>query len=152
MQWNAYVCKIGESDAPEGIKEALKKALQVADIFMGEFMEKRSGRQVVDETMKKVKKRGIEALIYSHPLGVHGHAAGPAMEGRPRGQKPADTEFAEHYPLFWNTAYAIEFSVFHRVPEWNNQKIRFGFEESAVFTQAGCRFIDGCQQQLILIK
>jgi hypothetical protein len=152
MQWNAYVCRIQEKDAPDGIKEAHQRALQVAEMFMNEFREKRSGVEVVEKTMGKVKNAGIEALIYSHPVGFHGHAAGPPMEGRPKGQKPADSEFTQHYPLYRNTAYAIEFSVFHRVADWNNQKIRYGFEENAVFTETGCRFIDGCQQKLILIR
>lgn len=152
MQWNAYVCESGEQDAPPGLRAAHEKALRVAEIFMGEFKNNRSGREIVDKTMEKVERLGIETLIYSHPVGFHGHAAGPPMEGRPPGQKPADARFTETYPLYRNTAYAIEFSVFHRVPEWDNQKIRLGFEENALFTEKGCRFIDGCQEALILIK
>jgi hypothetical protein len=38
------------------------------------------------------------------------------------------------------------------VPEWDNQDVRIGYEEDAVFTAEGCRFIDGHQTKLLLIK
>jgi len=152
MQWNAYVCEIGEEDAPFGLKKALKMANKVAKIFMGEFELGRNGKEIVDKTMEKVKKEKIKALIYSHPVGFYGHAAGPSMEGRPREEVPEGTEVREEYPLFYNTLYAIEFSVYSRIPSWGNQEIRLGFEENAVFTKKGCFFVDGYQKDLILIK
>jgi len=36
--------------------------------------------------------------------------------------------------------------------EWGGQDIRIGFEENAVFTQEGIRFIDGHQKKLYLIR
>jgi len=152
MQWNAYVCRKGEQNAPEGIREALEKAHRVARLFMSEFREGRNGSEVIRETMKKVRAEGIEALIYSHPVGFHGHAAGPPMEGRPAGQAPEGTRYRAEHPLRYGTVYAIEFSVYQRVPQWNNQKIRLGFEEMALFDRHGCRFIDGYQKELILIR
>jgi hypothetical protein len=51
-----------------------------------------------------------------------------------------------------NTAYAIEFSSTTAVPEWGNQDVWIGYEEDALFTEAGCRFIDGRQTKFYLIR
>ena len=152
MQWHAYVCKIGEDDAPEGLKKALKRANGVAEIFMSEFKVGRTGNEIKDSTMKKATEEGLRPLIYTHPLGFHGHAAGPPMEARPPGKAPEGTQARMEYPLYYNTVYSIEFSSTSSVPEWDNQDVRIAYEEDAVFTKKGCTFIDGHQTIFYLIK
>lgn len=152
MQLQAYVCKIGETDAPDGLKEALGRANRLADVFMGEFKTGRTGNNIVASTMKKGEAEGLRPLIYSHPLGIHGHGAGCTADARPPESAPEDIQERGEYPLFPNTVYAIEFSCTTSIPEWDNQDVRIGYEEDAVFTEEGCRFIDGRQTEFFLIK
>jgi len=152
MQWQAYVCKIGEDDAPEGLKEALRRTNRMGDIFRNEFKAGRSGNDIVGSAMKKAEAEGLRPLIYSHPVGFHGHAAGPPMDARHPEQAPEGVELRGKYPLYPNTVYAIEYSCTTSIPEWDNQDVRIGFEETAVFTEEGCRFIDGHQTRFYLIK
>jgi Xaa-Pro aminopeptidase len=152
MQWHAYVCKIGEEDAPQGLKNALNRANRLAEIFVGEFKPGRTGNDVVQSAMKKGEIEGLRPLIYSHPLGLHGHGAGPPMDARPPESVPEGNKARGDYPLYENTAYAIEFSSTTSVLEWDNQEVRIGYEEDAAFTEKGCRFIDGYQVMLLLIK
>lgn len=152
MQLQAYVCRIGETDAPEGLKEALRRANRLADVFMGEFVLGRSGTDIVTAAMKKGDAEGLRPLIYMHPVGVHGHGAGCVADARPPESAPEDNLERGKYPLFPNTAYAIEFSSTTTVPEWDNQDVRIGYEENALFTKEGCRFIDGRQLKFYLIK
>ncbi|MFW6140183.1 MAG: M24 family metallopeptidase [Acidobacteriota bacterium] len=152
MQWQAYVCKIGEEEAPEGLGKALERTLKVADIFMNEFKEGRTGNEITDSAMKKATEAGLRPLIYSHPLGLHGHAAGCSMDARAPETAPEGIRVEMEYPLHPNTCYAIEFSSTTSVPEWDGQDVRIGFEEDGVFTKDGCHFIDGCQKKILLIK
>ncbi len=152
MQLQAYVCRGGEEDAPAGLQEALRRANRVADIFMAEFRLGRSGNEIVDSAMKKATAEGLRPLIYSHPLGIHGHGAGCTADARPLESAPEDIRERGKYPLYLNTAYAIEFSSTTSVPEWDNQDVRIGYEETAVFTTEGCRFADGRQTKFFLIK
>jgi len=152
MQWQAYVCKKDEDDAPEGLKKAMERTLKVADIFMNEFKLGRTGNEITDSTMEKATNAGLRPLIYSHPLGVHGHAAGCSMDARPPERAPEGIRTEMEYPLYYNTCYAIEFSSTTSVPEWDGQDVRIGFEEDGVFTKDGCHFIDGCQKKILLIK
>jgi Xaa-Pro aminopeptidase len=152
MQWHAYVCRIGEKDAPDGLKEALRRANRVAEIFMAEFRFGRTGNTITDSAMAKAEAEGLRPLIYSHPLGVHGHAAGCQMDARPLERAPEGVRIEMDYPLFYNTVYAIEFSSTTSVPEWGGQDVRIGYEEDGVFTRDGCRFIDGHQTEYLLIR
>ena len=151
MQWQAYVCKTGEEDAPEGLKEALRRTNRLGDIFRNEFKAGRSGNDIVRSAMEKAEAEGLRPLIYSHPVGFHGHAAGPPMDARPPDRAPEGVELRGKYPLYPNTVYAIEYSCTSSIPEWDNQDVRIGFEETAVFTEEGCEFIDGHQTRFYLI-
>ena len=148
-QQNAYVCKIGEDDAPEGLKDALRGANKLQDIFMKEFKEGRTGNEIFHAAIEKAKKAGLDPSIYTHPLGYHGHGAGPIM-GMIIKQK--SIPIYGEYPLYLNTCHSIELHVMHEVPEWGNQKVRMAVEEDAAFTKEGCKFIDGRQTKLYLIK
>ncbi len=148
-QQNAYVCRIGETDAPEGLKEALSRGNRLQDIVMTEHEAGRTGNDVLRSSLEKAKAEGLNPSVYCHPLGMHGHAAGfvvglwDRQDGVPgRGE----------YPLYTNTCYAIEMNNSHKVPEWDNMEIRIGLEEGGVFTENGCKFIDGRQTELFLIK
>jgi Xaa-Pro aminopeptidase len=152
MQLQAYVCRIGESDAPEGLKEALRRANRLADIFMGEFKTGRTGNEIVASAMRKGEAEGLRPLIYSHPLGIHGHGAGCTADARPPESAPEDIKERGEYPLFPDTVYAIEFSSTTAVPEWDDQDVRIGYEETGVYTEAGCTFVDGRQTKFYLIK
>lgn len=152
MQWQAYVCKIGQSDAPDGLKQALRRANRVAEIFMNEFQYGRTGKEITDSAMQKAEAEGLRPLIYSHPIGFHGHGAGCQMDARPPERAPEGIEDQMEYPLFHDTVYAIEFSSTTSVSEWGGQDVRIGFEENAFFTIEGCKWVDGHQSELLLIK
>lgn len=152
MQWQAYVCKIGEEDAPEGLKEALRRANRVGEVFMNEFQLGRTGKQITDSAMRKTEAEGLKPLIYSHPVGFHGHGAGCQLDARPLERAPEGIEKQMEYPLYYNTVYAIEFSSTTTVPEWDGQEVRIGFEENGVFVREGCKWVDGHQIDLFLIK
>jgi len=124
----------------------------VGDIFRNEFKTGRSGNDIVNSAMKKGAEEGLRPLIYSHPVGFHGHAAGPPMDARPPERAPESVLDRMKYPLYPNTVYAIEYSCTTSIPEWGGQDVRIGFEDTAVYTEQGCKFIDGHQIKFYLIK
>jgi Xaa-Pro aminopeptidase len=149
-QENAYVCKIGEVDAPEGLKEALRRGNRLQDIVMAEHRAGRTGNEVLKSSLEKAKAEGLDPSVYCHPLGIHGHAAGfvVGLWNRQDG-----VPLRGDYPLYYDTCYAIEMNNSYKVPEWDGQTVRIGLEEGGVFTeQEGCQFIDGRQTKLYIIK
>jgi len=153
MQWQAYVLRPGEDGAPAGLQKALDNANRAADILMAEFKTGRTGQEIVASAMAKGRDEGLNLLIYTHPLGYNGHAAGCTPDARDPKTIDEVNVPKWSYPLYPDTAYSIEFSCRTAVPEWNGQEVGIGYEEDAMYTEKdGCRFIDGRQRMLLLIR
>jgi Xaa-Pro aminopeptidase len=147
-QHNAYVLRPGEVDAPQGLKDGLKAANRLQDLTMQHATLQATGNQALLAALKAAKREGITPAIYCHPIGYHGHGAGPPIgmtdyqEGVPgRGD----------YVFRPNTWHSIELNVTHKVKEWNDQEARFALEEDAVLLESGWDWIDGRQTQFYLI-
>ena len=147
-QQHAYVLRPGEDAAPPGLVAALAAGNQLQDILLAEFVAGRTGNEILAAALKSGAAAGLDGTIYTHPLGLHGHAAGPTIglwdhqEGVP-GQGD--------YPLFANTAYAIELNVQVEIPEWG-QPVRIMLEEDALFDGESVLWLDGRQTELHLIR
>ncbi len=147
-QQHAYVLRPGETDAPEGLKKALTTGNRLQDILTSQFKTGRTGNEMLHATRKQAITEGIVPSVYTHPLGVHGHGAGPLIglwdqqEGVPgRGD----------YPLYANTAFSIELNAKVKISEWGNQEVRIMLEEDAFFDGETVRYLDGRQKDLWLI-
>ena len=149
MQHNAYVCRIGETEPPEGIKKIMAAGNRVQEIMLSEFKEGRKGNEILKNSLVKAKTEGIEAKIYTHPVGNFGHASG-TMIGR--WDKQDSLPGTGEHPLHVNTVYAIEFGVTCTVPEWQDKKVYLGFEDQGVFTGNGANWVDGYPRSYYLIK
>lgn len=145
----AYVLKEGESDAPEGLRKALETGNRLQDIFTNEFVEGRTGNEILLNALSKMKAENIKGSIYTHPLGFHGHAAGPTI-GLWDQQRAIPGR--GDYKLFTNTAYAIELNVRYNVPEWDNQEVQMGLEQDAVFDGVKVYYLNGRQTKLHIVE
>jgi Xaa-Pro aminopeptidase len=145
----AYVLKPGETDAPTGLKVALAQGNRLQDILLGEMKEGLTGNQVLSAALKRAKDEGLRPSIYTHPLGFHGHAAGPTIG---LWDKQGGVPGPGDYPLFYDTVYSIELNVLAAVPEWSGQDVQIALEQDAAFTRPGAFFLDKRQTELILVK
>jgi len=144
----AYVLKPGETEAPAGLRAGLEAANGVQDALLASFKLDATGNEVLAAARAKAIAAGLTPSIYSHPLGYHGHAAGPAIgfwdnqSGDERGL----------LRIHANTAWSIELAATRAVPEWDGQEITFRTEENAFFDGKTVHFIDGRETELRLIK
>ena len=147
MQHLAYVLKPGESKAPAGLRQGLANSNRVQDMLTRHFALGRSGNEVLALTRVEALAAGLDASIYSHPIGLHGHGAGPSIgfwdnqNADPRGSGL----------IAANTAWSIELTTFAAVPEWDGQRVDFRAEENAFFDGTNVRYIDGRQTEITLI-
>ena len=125
-----YVLKLGESEPPAGLRQAMRTGNQWQDALTAEFVTGRTGNEILAAAQDSLEKLGIQHAIYTHPLGVYGHAPGPTI-GMWDNQGP--TIGRGDWPLYPMTGYAIEGNVVVRVPEWNNQRVQMKLEQSALF-------------------
>ncbi len=149
VQQNAYVLKQGETDAPQGLKDALVDANKLQDFLVSVMKNRRTGNEILREALDNAWADGIKPSIYTHPLGVHGHAAGPTIGlWDQQGGVPGRGD----YPLHPNTCYAIELNAKKDVPEWDNQEVRMSLEQDAWWTGEELRFMAGRQKKLHLVS
>lgn len=147
-QENAYILKPGETDAPDFLKAAYQKGLRLMDILTSQFKTGRTGNEILASTRAQAIAEGIKPSIYTHPIGYHGHAAGPTIGlWDQQGGVPHNGDF----PMHPNTAYSIELNAAVFIEEWGKE-IRMMMEEDAFFDGKTVRYIDGRQTSLFLIR
>jgi hypothetical protein len=143
----AYVLKPGEKELPAYLSAAMKEGNRLQDILTENFKTGLSGNEILANALAQSKKEQINGTIYTHPIGLHGHAAGPTIgmwdnQGKTIG--PGD------YPLLPNTAYSIELNAATRIGEWK-KTIRIMLEENGYFDGTRFRYIDGRQKDILII-
>ena len=133
-QHMGYVLREGETTVPPGIQRALENSNRLQDIVVSEIKPGRTGNEVLKASLARMKAMGIDGTVYSHPIGAHGHGAGPLIglwdyqEGVPgRGD-------AKVIPSMW---FSIELQATTPVPEWNNQPVRSAQEEDVIVDANG---------------
>jgi Xaa-Pro dipeptidase len=144
-QKHAYILKPGEPDAPAGLKTALKNTNRLQDILFSVARPGMTGSEVYEKTMAECRKQGIDAMIYSHPLGTQGHGLGPSIDFRGLvgggGNKIINGSYM-----------SIELNTSTNVPEWGNQRVTIMAEDDAYMTDSGYKFFRPRQTEFYLIK
>jgi len=144
-----YVLRAGETDVPEGLKNALRIGNRWQDLLTREFATGRSGNEILAATRAATAKENILATTYTHPVGFFGHAPGPIVGWWDN--QNASPIYGD-WKLRPNTAYAIEGNVKVAVPEWNGQLVQIKLEQSAVFDGKGVRYLAGRQTEWHVVK
>ncbi len=147
-QHHAYVLRAGESDAPAGLKAALAAGNRLQDILTNAYAAGKSGDAALAETRARAIAEGLEPLIYTHPIGKHGHGAGATIG---LWDQQGGTGARGAYPIVANTAWSIELSSTSTIPEWGGQRVRIMLEEDAFFDGTAVSYIDGRQTDFHVI-
>ena len=133
-QHMGYVLRDGETEPPAGLKTALAASNKLQDIVMSEIKPGRTGNEILKSSLARAKAEGIDGTVYTHPIGMHGHGAGPLIglwdyqDGVP-GRGDAK--------VVANSWYSIELQATSAVPEWSAQRVRSAQEEDMVIGDDG---------------
>ncbi len=146
-QQNAYILRPGETEAPAYLVALHQKALRLMDILTDNMQPGATGNEALARTRQQAIKEDIKPSIYTHPIGYHGHAAGPMIG---LWDQQDGVEHRGDYPFRLNTAYSIELNAAMYIEEWGKE-IRMLMEEDGVLEEGGFRYIDGRQKELYLI-
>lgn len=149
QQQHGYVLAAGESTPPTGLSVALAASNRLQEILMGHFAVGRSGNEVLRDALQQATSEGLVGRIYTHPIGIHGHGAGPTVglwDQQTGVPGSGDRRIAA------NTMWSIELMTESSVPEWDHQPVKAMLEEDAWFDGETCDFLDGRQEALWLIE
>ncbi|MCI8538033.1 MAG: aminopeptidase P family protein [Oscillospiraceae bacterium] len=144
----AYVLRDGETEIPAGLLAGFSKGNRFQDIVRENFKEGLTGNEIFSAAVEQAKREGIRPMLYSHPIGVYGHGAGPSMGMYDnQGFVPGHGELCLHP----DTCYALELNITEPVPEWDGQDVCFMLEETIAYTEGSTRFMDGDRDKIAVI-
>ena len=89
----------------------------------------RSGNEALKRTREVAIQEGLKPTVYTHPIGLHGHAAGATIG---LWDQQDGVEGRGEYPIEPMTAWSIELSIQMNIPEWDGQEIRIMLEERRI--------------------
>ncbi len=145
----AYVLRPGETDVPAGLKAAMKNTNTLQDVMMQRFSRPgRTAAAVYDSTMAEMKVRGINAMIYSHPIGPQGHGLGAGIDFRSSQRDAAELPKA----LRLGSYISIELNTTTPIPEWGGQGVAVMMEDDAHLTANGWKFFHPRQEAWYLVR
>ena len=147
-QHMGYVLRPGETDAPAGLKQALADGNRLQDIVLARTRPGRTGNEVLADALAAMKEAGLTGAVYCHPVGDHGHGAGPLI-GRWDRQEPVPG--AGDRVVLPGTWWSIELYAAAKVPEWDGQEIRMMLEEDAALDADGIRWVLPRQDRFHLV-
>ncbi len=133
-QHMGYVLRNGEKEPPAGIKHALKNANRLQDLLFERLRPGFSGNDILARTLEAMRAEKINGTVYTHPIGDHGHGAGPLIGLWDRQQGVPGRGDVLVLP---NTWHAIELAATTAVPEWDGQELWVGQEEEAAIDGEG---------------
>ena len=133
-QHMGYVLRDGETQPPAGLQKALANSNRLQDIVLAEIRPGRTGNEILKASLARMRAEGIDGTVYTHPIGMHGHGAGPLIglwdyQGGVPGRGDARV-----VPSMW---FSIELQATTPVPEWSAQSLRSAQEEDAIVDAAG---------------
>ena len=128
-QHMGYVLRDGETDAPAGLKRALAASNRLQDIVVAELRPGRTGNEVLRASLERMRREGIDGTVYSHPVGMHGHGAGPLIGLWDRQEGVPGRGDAQVLPSTW---FSVELQATTPVAEWDGQPVRSAQEEDVI--------------------
>ena len=145
----AYVLKAGETAPPPGLRAALANTNTLQDaVMLRHARPGLTGGAVFRATMTEMKEKGIEAMVYSHPIGTQGHGMGAGIDFRAANR--SDTT-ALNSRLRLGSYISIELNTATPVAEWGGKKVFVMLEDDAYMTPDGFRFFRPRQEAFYLI-
>ena len=162
----AYVLRPGETEAPESIRNAWEKALEVTDILTSNWKPGAIAHEVWEQTMEDVGELGYqsgqpktggneevdprqaEVGVYSHSVGNSTHDIGARVA--------VDWPFAYgdrvRYPLREGAWYSVELHISTPIPEWDGLVLPIRIEENArLLPEGDVEYFAPRQTELLLI-
>ncbi|KAJ3299156.1 hypothetical protein HDU76_006396 [Blyttiomyces sp. JEL0837] len=149
-QHHGYVLKDTETEPPAGLTAGLTQNSNIMqDLLLEEISLDKTGNEVLEIVLGRMKGLGINGTVYCHPIGDYGHAAG-SLIGMTNLQDGVPV--LGDIPIFDNMWYSIELQANVQISEWNNQYANFRQEEDVYITNGKAKWVYKRQSKLHLVR
>lgn len=131
-----YVLREGETEVPAGLRACLAASNRMQDLQLAAMEPGRTGNEALKAAQAGMAAEGIEGTLYSHPIGDHGHGAGPLIGLWDRQEGVPGRGDAVIRPSTW---FSIELQARVAIPEWGGDAASCRQEEEAYLDEDGDR-------------
>lgn len=131
-----YVLREGETEVPAGVQQCIRNSNRLQDILLDHMDPGLTGNEILADALAQMRSEGIDGTIYTHPIGDHGHGAGPLI-GRWDGQE--GVPHRGDVVLRPSTWHSIELQATTAIPEWGGKEASCRQEEEAYLDENGDR-------------
>ena len=131
-----YVLNDGETEAPAGLRQCLATSNRLQDILLSHMEPGLTGNQILAGSLAQMRAEGIDGTIYTHPIGDHGHGAGPLIG---LWDKQDGVPYRGDVAIRPSTWHSIELQATSPVPEWSGADVSCRQEEEAYLDTEGAR-------------
>jgi hypothetical protein len=135
-QHNGYVLAEGETGVIPGLEACLAASNRMQDIQLEEMHPGRTGNEALHAALARMEEEGITGSLYSHPIGDHGHGAGPLIGLWDRQEGVPGRGDAKLRPSTW---FSVELQATVPIPEWGGKTASCRQEEEAYLDENGDR-------------
>ncbi|MBQ1324976.1 MAG: M24 family metallopeptidase [Solobacterium sp.] len=142
-----WVRREAGEELPEELQKAMRRNNAFKDIVRRNMTVGRSGNEVFTESIRQGKEASLRPVLYTHPLGLFGHACGPTI-GLWNVQGPVypsgELKVHEH------TSYALELSTIEYLEMYQRDTFMFT-EESVVLVDGKVDFLGEGRENIKVI-
>ena len=131
-----YVMREGEREVPAGLRQCLAASNRLQDILLGHMEPGLTGNEILARALVEMRGEGIDGTIYTHPIGDHGHGAGPLIG---RWDNQDGVPHRGDVVLRPSTWHSIELQATASIPEWDGEPAKCRQEEEAYLDEDGAR-------------
>ncbi len=132
-----YVLREGETEPPVGVRQCLANTNRLQDILLENMEPGLTGNQILSNALAQMRSEGINGTIYTHPIGDHGHGAGPLIGRWDEQERVGGRGDPVLLPSTW---HSIELQSTNPVPEFGEgQTMSCRQEEEAYLDESGDR-------------
>ena len=145
-----YVLRPGETAPPAGLQACIAASNRMQDIVLAEMQPGRTGNQALQAARAAMTREKIDGTVYTHPIGDHGHGAGPMIGLWDRQEGVPVRGDLKIRPDTW---FSIELQATSAIPEWNGRRIACRQEEEAYLDEKGeRRWVYRRQERFYLVR
>lgn len=145
----AYVLRPNETAVPAGLDNALAVGNAMQDLTADQFRPGSTGNQALKAARGAASEQAIDGDIYSHPIGRHGHAAGPSIG---MWDNQVNVPGAGDYQFHDRTMYALELCVRVPIDEWDGRTLVLGLEQGIAINAGKVEYLDARQTEWITVS
>ena len=159
MKRIAYVLREGETEAPEALRHAFERAVEVRDIMKASIRPAPTAQLALDRTWEAIEAAGFNRIEFNQPtddptitdvvIGPHsvgnlGHGIGPSLA--------FFNPTRQTYELRPGNLISVELFAYTANPDWGGAKVRIPLEDDGVVTDRGVEWLYPVNSRILLIR